>query len=342
MEWNAVSKEKALEMMSTALNCRLSDEGLRISVISECLRSVLHQYSVNEKEEVRKAVASLRLTSAVRSKLMPLWPDVLDKDDDINPGVMSLLGSLAELGDMINLDGGKWLTAPPRAIRIDCKTAILIGGDPSYTFSTDVIMNSLGRVRLIKQEACIARFELWDANEWIGAPIEGLEEWSSKLLAKVSSGFFDAPSDMKESTAYVGRKWIHFSELPFHKKYIYLCRMPFNYGFSYFLGEIESGCLSRMNSFQSSDDVIRLRFFLDIKYNCPLKIYIKVSDGLAKLRLTRRLPKRESKVLLLGWRELPKRLERPGTTHHVFPEELLPIVRSAFEGLGIVWINEAK
>lgn len=69
MEWRAVSRDKALDMLSTALNCRFDDEGLRISAVSECLRSVLYQYSISETEEARQTVTSLRLTSAVRRKL---------------------------------------------------------------------------------------------------------------------------------------------------------------------------------------------------------------------------------------------------------------------------------
>lgn len=112
MEWRAVSRDKALDMLSTALNCRFDDEGLRISAVSECLRSVLYQYSISETEEARQTVTSLRLTSAVRRKLVPLWPDIADIDNAIHPGIMSILNSLAELGDMIKLEGGNWLTAP--------------------------------------------------------------------------------------------------------------------------------------------------------------------------------------------------------------------------------------
>lgn len=134
MEWKAVSREKSLEIVSAAINCRFSGEGLRISTISECLRSVLHQYSVLDIEEARQAVASLRLTSAVRRKLAPLWPDITDSGDATHPGIMAVLDSLAELGDMIRLEGGKWLTAPLHGIRTDNKMAVLLGGDPAYGF----------------------------------------------------------------------------------------------------------------------------------------------------------------------------------------------------------------
>ncbi|HHR0680170.1 TPA: Druantia anti-phage system protein DruD [Klebsiella aerogenes] len=340
MEWKSLSRDKALDMISSALNCRFSGEGLRVSVVSECLRNVLYQYSISETEETRQTVTSLRLTNAVRRKLAPLWSDIADIDDAIHPGIMSILDSLAELGDMFKLEGGNWLTVAPHAVRTDHNMAILLGGDPACAFSTDVVVKSVGRVRLIEQGFCTGSIELWDANEWIGAPVEGNEKWSTKLLSKTVSGFIDAPSDMKEAIAYVKGKWVHLPDLPIHEKRIYLCRMPIDTSFSYFLGEVEAGDLCRMNSLESSDDARRLRFFLDTKDNCPLKVRIKMSDGLARLRLTRRLPRQESKVLLLGWREAGPEGEHSGITRHVFPEEILPIVRSAFEGLGIIWINE--
>lgn len=341
MEWRAVSREKSLEIVSAAINCRFSGEGVRISTVSECLRSVLHQYSVSDIKEARQAVASLRLTSAVRRKLSPLWPDITDTGDAIHPGIMAILDSLAELGDVIRLQGGKWLTAPLHAVRTDNKMAILLGGDPTYALSTGMVTRAVSRVRLVEQEVCEGMAELWDANEWIGAPVEGNEIWSLKLLDKTISRFTDAPNDVGEATAYVRGKWIPLPELLSHEKKILLCRTFISTGFSYFLGEFVAGRLWKMSSIESSDDVRRLRFYLDIKENCRLKVKIKISHGLARLRLARRLPGRESKALLLGWRDSGPEGEHSWITHHVFPEEVLPIVRCAFEGLGIILINES-
>ena len=105
MEWRAVSRDKALDMLSTTLNCRFDDEGLRISAVSECLRSVLYQYSISETE-ARQTVTSFDSLVQIRRKLVPLWPDIADIDNAIHPGIMSILNNLAELGDMIKLEGG--------------------------------------------------------------------------------------------------------------------------------------------------------------------------------------------------------------------------------------------
>ncbi|EQB2067006.1 hypothetical protein ACYEVR_001143 [Yersinia enterocolitica] len=272
---------------------------------------------------------------------MPLWPELTDTGDAIHPGIMAILDSLAELGDMIRLEGGKWLTAPPYAIRTDNNMAILIGGDPTGSLSPDVVAKAMVRLRLVDQVACEGKAELWDANEWIGAPMEGNEMWSLKLLDKTISRFTDAPNDVGEATAYVRHQWINLSELPSQEKGMYLCRIFIGTGISYFLGEFITGRLCRMSAIESSDDVRRLRFHLDMKESYPLKVRVNIFHGLARIRLVRRLPRKESKVLLLGWRESGPEGEHSGITYHVFPEEVLPIVRSAFEGLGIIWVNES-
>lgn len=66
-----------------------------------------------------------------------------------------------------------------------------------------MVAKSAGRVRLVEEKVCTGSVEIWDANEWIGAPAEGNEEWSSRLLSGTISGFIDAPSNMSETTAYV-------------------------------------------------------------------------------------------------------------------------------------------
>lgn len=341
MEWKTIPREEVIRIVSSAINCQLFDEGQRISIISECLRSVLYQYSVADNGDFRQTVTSLRLTSAVRHKLMPLWPDITDPGNTIHPGVMSILDSLAELGDMVRLAGGKWLTAPPHAVRIDNNMAILLGGDLKKAYTTEMDTKVVGRVRLVKSVVCEGVAELWDAREWIGAPVEGNEKWSLRLLDKITTRFTDAPNDVGEAALYQRGKWINFSELPLDKMGVHLCRAFIGTSFSYFLGEFVAGRLWKMGSIESSDDARRLRFHLDIKENHPSKVKVKTSNGLAKLRLVRRLPRKESKVLLLGWRDSIHESEHSGITRYIFPKEILPIVRSAFEGLGIIWVNES-
>lgn len=342
MEWTAVSREESLKIISAAIKCRLSNEGLRISIISECLRSVLYQYSVSDIKDTREAVASLRLTNAVRRKLAPLWPDVLDCSNVIYPGALALLESMAELGDMIRLEGGKWLTAPLHAVRVDNEMAILLGGDPAYALPIDMDVKTIGRVRLVEQRACNGIVELWDANEWIGAPLGGHEIWMSNLFLQTCSRLKDAPNNIGDVTVYVKGRWIKLSEISYCEKIILLCRLSISTSFSYFLGDFVDGKLSRMSSLTSSDDARRLRFYQDIQENCSLKIKIKKDNGLIRMKLVRPLPRKESKVLMLGWRESGHKYEPSWIAHYVFPEEVLPIVRCAFEGLGILLINDFK
>ncbi|WP_413731479.1 hypothetical protein [Sodalis sp. RH20] len=195
---------------------------------------------------------------------------------------------------------------------------------------------------MIEQTSCKDWAELWEVDEWIGAPIEGLDVWSSRMLAEIAARFTDAPDDMGDSAVYLHRKWIGLSVLPLNVGGILLCRARVGLAFSYFIGQFVRGRLRKLSSIESSDDARRLRFHLDVQANCPLRIEAATSNGLVKLRLVRRLPKREAKVLLLGWQVSSPMDEHPGVTHHVFPEETLPIVRRAFEGLGIVWSSEVE
>ncbi|TCQ86878.1 hypothetical protein EC840_107235 [Rahnella sp. JUb53] len=337
MELRAVSREEALNVVSVALNCRFSGEGLRISVVSECLRSALYQYLAHWTGEDWQPIASIQLTSLVRRKLVPLWSEIIGIGDDVHPGVMSILDSLAELGDMVRLEGGRWLVAPAHAVRIDDRMAILLGGGPIESLSQNSEVEACGRIRLIEQSACESWAELWDVKEWIGSPGEGIEAWSARLLAKITSKFIDAPNDVGEVVAYLRSRWLNVTELPSNEKGILLCRTLIGTGFSYFLGEFSAGQLRKLSTIENSDDARRLRFYLDTKANCPLKVKVNISQGVVKIRLIRRLPKRESKVLLLGWRAPGLEGEHPGVTHHIFPEECLSIVLKVFDELGIIW-----
>lgn len=342
MELRAVSHEEALNVVSAALNCRFSGEGLRISVVSECLRSTLYQYLTNCTSEDWQPIASIQLTSMVRRKLVPLWSEIIGIGDDVQPGVMAILDSLAELGDMVRLGGGRWLVAPAHAVRIDNRMAILLGGGPIELLSPNSEVVASGRVRLVEQSSCESWAELWDVKEWIGSPREGIEAWSARLLAKTISKFIDAPNDVGEVVAYLRRRWVNIIELPSHEKGILLCRIFIGTGFSYFLGEFAAGRLSKLSTIENSDHARRLRFYLDMKANCPLRVKVNISQGVAKIRLIRRLPKKESKVLLLGWRAPGLEGEHPGVTHHIFPEECLPIVLKVFDGLGIIWTKDLE
>lgn len=342
MEWQAASREKARKIVAAGMRCRLAGEGLRITAVSECLRAVSHLCSVPAGgHEIWEPAASVRLTGMVRHRLASLWPDPTGDGEDTRPGVMSVLESLAELGDMVRLEGGRWLAAPAHLVQAGDGLAVLLGGGPIETLPQAVARSAkaAGRVRLVEPAACEGWADLWEADEWIGAPAEGLEAWSARLLAEAAARFTDAPDDMGEASAYLRREWVRLTDLPEGEGTLLLCRTrssgvagPM---FSYFIGEFFRRRLRRLSGIRPLD-ARRLRFRLDAQAGRPVRVTATVSQGLVKLRLGRRLPDREARALLLGWQVPAPEGEHPGVTHHVFPAEMLPILRRAFEGLGIV------
>ncbi|WP_429050854.1 hypothetical protein ACS016_12755 [Aeromonas veronii] len=339
MEWHAVSREWAQKIIAAGLHCELNSEGLRISAISECLRSVSYLCSApTGGHDTWKPAASVRLTGMVRSRLAPLWPNLTGDDQELCPGVMDILNNLGELGDMVRFEGGHWLPAPAHAVRLGDGKAVLLGGGPMKILphSIGISAKSAGPVRIVEQVSCTGFMELWEPVEWIGAPVEGLDKWSARLLAQAESHFTDASSEMNDSSVYLNRKWVNVSELPSSIRGSLLCKMHFKGGVGgYFIGEFVNGYLRRVSSIDSTDDVRRYRFHLDMQANQSINVHVYISQGLIEFKLNRRLPMKEAKVFLLGWQIPTSEGYNSGITHHVLPEEMLPIVRCAFEGLGI-------
>ncbi len=338
MKWQATSREEAWKIVAAGMRCGLIGEGLRVSAISECLRAVSYLCSapVGEREAWEPA-ASVCLTGMVRRRLASLWPDLSGDGEDTRPGVMSVLDSMAELGDMVRLEGGRWLVAPARAVRAGDGLAVLLGGGPMEVLPQAVAVSArvAGRVRLIDPAACKGWADIWEADDWIGAPAEGLEAWSARLQAETATRLTDAPDNMGDTSAYFPHQWVRLADLPAGEGGRLLCRTHVGQAYSYFMGEFVKGRLQKMSAIESSD-ARRLRFHLDAQANRPVRITVAESQGLIKLRLARRLPERETRVLLLGWQVPPPESEHPGVTYHVFPSETLPIVRRTFKGLGIV------
>ncbi len=342
MEWQAASLEGARRVVAAGIRCRSAGECLRISAVSECLRAVSHLCSVPVGGQgAWEPAASVRLTGMVRRKLVSLWPDLAADGEDTHPGVMGVLNSLAELGDMVRLEGGRWLAAPAHTVRAGDGLAVLLGGGPREVLPQAVGASARaeGRVRLVETAACEGWADLWEADEWIGAPAEGLEAWSARLLAEATTRLTDAPDDIGEVSAYLPREWVRLADLPVGEGPILLCRVrssgvagPM---FSYFIGEFVRSRLRRLSGIDSQD-ARRLRFYLDAQVGRPIRVVASASQGLVKLSLGRRLPEREARVLLLGWQVPAPDGEHPGVTHHMFPAETLPILRKAFEGLRIV------
>lgn len=334
MKWQAMSRDEALKVLAANIGCKVSGEGLRIAAISECLRAASYLCSAPvEGYGAWNSAASLSLTSMVRRRLSSIWPELAEEGNTPH-GVMTVLNSLGDVGDLAKVEGSRWLTSPAKGVRAADNTAVVIGGGPSQTFPRSVQMISSGRVRLVNAKSCEGWIDICDAHEWIGAPMEGLEAWSTRVLAAARGRLADAPDDLNEVSIYSTGRWAHLVTMP-SAEGIFLSKCQTGPKHSYFIGNFVRGRLRKMASLDTQE-ARRLSFQLDIQAGRPMNVEAKTSHGFTRLQLWRRLPREEEKTLLLGWQIPSPEGAHPGVTSHVLPTEMLPIVRIALDGLGVV------
>lgn len=334
MKWQAMSREGAQKNLAASIRCRVGGEGLRIAAMAECLRAASYLASAPVAGNgTWEPAASLSLTSMVRRRLSPLWSD-LAEDKDARPSVLSVLNSLGELGDLVRLQGGSWLTPPAHAIKAANDNVVIVGGGPIETFPHNVQAQVAGRVRLVDEIACNDWIDVWEAREWIGAPVEGLEAWSVRLIETMKSRFTSVPGELGDIAIYDKGRWGALAELP-NAGGIYLSKCQTGPVALHFIGDYYRGRIRKMASLDFQD-ARRLRFHLDAQAGRPMRVQAVTAQGFVKLRLERRLPQQEAKALLLGWQIPTPEGQHPGVTYHVLPIEMLSIVRTALDGLGVV------
>lgn len=339
MKWQAVSRDEAQKIVAIGLGCTSQGEGLRLAAIAECLRSACLLCSMpTDKRGAWTPAASLSLTSLVRKHLSPMWPDILE-DADSKPGVLSVLESLGQIGDLARVEKG-WLPPPPRAIRALEGNAVVLGGGPSPRFPGGTKTQAFGRVRVVPTSLCEGWIDVSDPGDWIGAPIEGLADWSSRFMLQATKRFIPCPEAQEPVSVYLQGRWVELASHPNASGQL-LGRFPTGATVNYFIGRFQSGRLQQLASIEAAD-VRRLRFQLDLQAGRPYTMETQTSPRFVTLRSYRRLPPEQEKALLLGW-ELPKAEgEHPGLKIHVIPVETFPIVRLALEGLGIVLVERKR
>ncbi len=333
MKWLGSDRDAARKILATGMGCRSGGEGLRIAAVAECLRAASYLCSAPSTDrEAWVPASTLSLTSQVRRRLLPLWP-TLDDEQAAEPGVKAILESLGELGDLVRLDGGRWLTPPPQAIRTGGPLAVVTGGGPAQTFPWSIIMRGAGRLRLIDVNACAGRIDLWEPQEWIGAPLEGLQEWSIQLLTNAKAQLKPALDELTDVSLRSNGKWMALPACATAEG-LFLAKCLTGPRYEYFVVQMSRGHLRQMSGLRR-EQARRLQFYLDAQAGHPLKVQAQVSQSLVRLRLNRHLPREEARALLLGWQSPPPVGGGATATHYVIPREMFPIVRQALTGLSV-------
>lgn len=335
MKLKSLSVLEAENFISKELNCYLMGEGLRISTISECLRAMM--YICSQEHGVWQPIPSIRLTNMVRHRLRPIWNNLDDKENNNDLTVLDLLNDLHDLGDMVRLNGGRWLPAPPHVLHIDGGKAILFGGGALDTLPSPVIasIRVSGRVRIIEQAICENWAEAWSIDEWIGLPYENLDIWSVHFLKEATKKFVNVPDNLDEVLVYLKGKWTQLTEVTKIVNSLNLCKTVCGQNVNHFIGEVSQGRVQKISSI-SFDDAKRLRFYLDSQCGQPTKLRAVMGKNLLILKLKRSLPKSEAKVLLLGWENYLSKAQPSYEKEYTFPIEIMPVIRKVCERLRIV------
>lgn len=340
IEWTALSRDGAVGTLARALRCRLPEEGVRLGTLSEHLRAACLLCSApTEGRGGWTPASSVKLSAMVRRRLGPVWPDLGQGEDEFRPGAVDTLEALSLIGDMVRLEQGRWLPAVPRAYSMGGGLALVVGGGPRECLPASVAasVRVLGRARVADVSAC-GELDVDDALEWIGGPPDGLEAWTADFLTVATSKLAHAPEDMGQLEAYLPPRWVPHDEVPMAETGIRLSRVRERaFGgpqFSYLVAEFVKGRMKRLRSL-SSTDARRLRFGLDLKAGTSAKALAVVGEDAVQLKLARLLPEPEGRALLLGWRVPNAPQDSPLVKTHVFPAEVMPLVRRALEGLGI-------
>lgn len=331
MKWLGSDRDAARKTLAAGLGCRGDGEGLRIAAVAECLRVASYLCSApNTDRETWVPATTLSLTSLVRRRLLPLWP-TLDDEQAAEPGVKAILESLGKLGDLVRLDGGRWLTPPPQAIRTGGPLAVITGGGPAQTFPFSITMRGAGRLRMIDVDACAGRIDLWEPQEWIGAPLEGLQEWSIQLLTKAKAQLKPALNELADVSIRTSGNWSALSACATAEG-LFLAKCRTGPRFEYFVAQVSRGHLRQMTGLRR-DEASRLQFYLDAQAGYPMKVQAHVWQSHVRLRLSRHLPREEARALLLGWQLPPPSGGGATATNYVIPREVFPLVRQALTGL---------
>lgn len=340
IEWTPLRRDEAVDTLAGALRCRLPEDGVRLGALSEHLRAACILCSApSEEGGTWVPASSVKLSAMVRRRLGPVWPDIGEGETEFRPGAVETLEALSSIGDMVRLEHGRWLPAPPRAYSLGGGLALVVGGGPRecLPIPAAATVRMLGRAKVTDLSAC-GELDVDDASEWIGGPSEGLEEWATDFLATAASMFAHAPEDMGQLETYLPPRWLPQDEVPVAETGVRLSRVrERGFGgpqFSYLVAEFVKGRVKRLRSV-SSADARRLRYALDLKAGTQAKAVAVVREDVVELKLARLLPEPESRALLLGWRVLNAPQDDRWIKTHVFPAEVMPLVCQALEGLGI-------
>lgn len=314
--------------LSRALNCPRTSDAVQRTLAAEHIRALAYPGSLAVVGRGRR-IHTTRLLGSVRRNLQGLWPTsrrIVDGTsiDEADDPYRQVLTSLSAIGDLADLGGGFWTTAPLRLVETpDLEHFVVVGGAPLEVVETLLVarVQSAGAGRFVRRAgvtlSAVAQDTIQSVENWLGYP-ESLAAWTDRAI----SFYRDRLSSSQETGAdaleiyapdiYRDRRrqgrWMPAIEIRNPLPELRLCRPHSargrNYNTPYYLGDFEyhSGALFLRRSVQVTHEVSRrLRFGLDEKLRAPRAAGLSSGGDLCVLDLPYALPEPESRVLALGW-----------------------------------------
>ncbi|WP_146779339.1 hypothetical protein [Vibrio paracholerae] len=338
MKLSSLSKNATLDFLARQINCPLDDRGRDISIVSECLRTMLFLHSLGSEDDFYKGpISTIQLTRAVKEKLQVLF-EYGQANNNNQIDVFKLANCLHRLGDFHKSSSGQWTIPPIHAIRCGDECALLLGGGPTSILpeSLSSLVSTVGNLRLIDQRECENLIELWDIDKWIQFKHQNLNDWANSLKHKASKNLVESVFDLGQVQVYLKGRWIKFDDLPTGINDFPICRFHGSAQFSYFFGELISSRLERICSI-TSQEARRYRFYRDAEDGRPVCVNAKyISKNLIRMQIVRPLPIEESIIQNLGWQVPVEEGEYNKATYYEFPIEVVPILREVLDRLRIV------
>lgn len=242
---------------------------------------------------------------------------VRSPDEQLRAELKQCLRVLADVGDLVELDGGRWLPSPVRLVNIGrADTYMLVGGVPTRLFSArhQLEVTHRGPFRHI-QTGGATGLPIETLSAWARVPPESLQEWSDRLLS-IKLGEYSPPHDGVLTEIYLPDRARH--RAPQFKRWFdnlegltgrFLARRARVWGTrEYWLVEASDGQLVGASGSLAPREARRLMYAFDRWHNNPTVAGVqKQCEDAGEFVLTSDLPGPEHRTMgVLGTLELSR------------------------------------
>lgn len=321
-----------------------NETATKLSAVSEHIRAVLLLESQPPSQRHITPVSTVTITRAVRRRLGPLWPELVEDIHADGNIVLNELRQMQRLGEVAETDASYWIPAPARTIWIDEATRLLISALPlsNLHFRTRKALQVVGRARLISTDEVAPRAHppLQRLEDWLGCPHDEVAIWSKAFMDRVAR-MLQPVEQFDELEVFHNGRWIppksligRLGKVNLYRRRVLIYGNPsYEYGVCR-LQATSDGTLQVISSLViDKNDARRLRDGMSMTNGQQQNIQYKEIGALVVLELPRSLPAPEHAFLSLGWgvagqpsTEWPKQL--------AFSIRLMPLLRRAFKLLG--------